>query len=434
AWMQAEMENLCAYLHGAGYEVELHELRTHFHGKVRKTVDEYEHLRHELEPQRRHLEQAIRQVEDEIRAVEEEFAQKFAEARLPVPKPETEPKKRKRTHQPPPPPAITPRYVEDALREDFARLEEIAGEKGITPPRDKGGFLASLNPVGQWLMEFFAPLFAGLILGVNIGVITGLISLTDLTQLANPVMVLIAMLVGMFIEKLAGNGFYHVASTISQASEQRGDVADAEKQLPRLKILFAIMFLVPLLLAIAVAMVVVDGLGLRMLHEERISQPQTGEAVVSEVMPFFIYIIAGAIISLPYLMYKAVMGWRSAEIRQREAHLEYLQWKHIEERRNEPAIKEVFGLAGRLVALRNQHAQLSQNLQQLKARLDAARTAAIGVQEEFLAYWQELIDFLKAERDGHLNGSARNGKARQYRQSEQKPTLLKQLMGVFRRG
>ncbi len=428
--MEAEILQLDAYLHGAGYEVERHEIRTLFYGKVVATAQEYEFLRRELEPQRRAIEGQLRDIEEQIRQAEEQFAQKFAEARLPVPHDETPKKKRQKTAQPPPPALITPEYVERALREDFARMDEIAGEQGIAPPRDRGGFLASLYPVGQWLLEFFAPLFAGLILGVNIGVITGLITLTDLTQLANPVMVLIAMLVGMFIEKLAGNGYYHVASTISNASERRGDVPNANSEIPRLKIVFALAFLAPFLLLISIAMVVVDGLGLRMLHEEAIRNAQIGGGEAGEVLPFVVYLIAGAIISLPYLIYKAVMGWRSTEIRQREAYLSYLSWKHIEERRNDATVKEVFGLAGKLVALRNQHAQLSQTLQQIKARLDSARTAAIGVQEEFMHYWHGLIDRLKAERDGYLNGSARNGRAA-HAHNEPK-TLLSRVLSAFR--
>ncbi len=427
--VQTLIEDLDRYLRGAGYEVERHELQIFFHGRVMKAVQEYEHLRREMEPQRQQLEKELHRVEEQIRAVEEEFAQKFAEARLPVPHEEQPKKKRKKKPEPPPAPLITPEYVERALREDFARPEEIAGEQGVTPPRDKGGFLNSLYPVGQWLLEFFAPLFAGLILGINIGVITGLLSLTDLTQLANPVMVLIAALVGMFIEKLVGNGYYHVASTISNASERRGDVPSADREIPRLKVLFALVFLAPMLLLVSIAMVTVDGLGLRMLHEEAIRNAQLGGTAVGEVLPLWVYLIAGAIISLPYLLYKAVMGWRSAEVRQREAYLSYLSWKHIEERRNDPTVKQVFGLAGRLSALRNQHAQIIQNLLQIKARLDSARTAAVGIHEEFNQYMQGLIERLKAERDGALNGSYRNGKVPR---PSQQQTFLSRLMSLLR--
>lgn len=407
--LERQVQTACEYLSSRGYEAERHELLYRLYTHVLPAMREYEQLRHELEPQRAELERYITQLRGELRQTEEKFFQRLSEARLPLPVPESEKKKRKKA--PPEPLLASPELAERALRDAFARSAEICGEQGIAHPYSyKQDLFTKLTPVGTFLMEFFAPLTAGVLLGINIGVITGFLKLDDLLNLRNLMVVAFAAGVGFIVEKLGGHIYYNLANSYAQALEKR-EIETAKQPVPSLKRWFPVAILSPLALLIGVSMVMVDALGLQMLHEEALRKLQLeGVETGSQLFPFWVYLAVGAIVSLPYLVYKAVRGWREAEIRQREAYIEYLTWQHIEERRKEPAVQEAFVLGNRAVGLRTEIEAVQAKLAEIRTRLDAARTQAIGLHRQFQDYFQSLLEGIRGEQPSQLGFASVSGR------------------------
>lgn len=411
-----QVEMVAEYLRSRGYEAKRHELIHRLYTDVLPSAEEFERLRRELEPQRYALEKEIQETEERVKETEKQVYAKLAEARLPIPKPILNGKRAKKT---PVPPQVSPAFVEQSLNDAFANSSDICGEQGISPPREQRGNFW-IESVGNFLLELLAPLTAGTLLGINIGVITGFLSLSDLLQLKKPLLFGFAVLVGFFVEKMGGIVYHALASSIAQASEKR-EVGNEVQPFPYMKRPFLGGFLAPLALLLGVAIVTVDGLGLRMLHEEAIRNAQVVGARTGEPLPLVVYFVAGAIIGLPYLIYKAVRGWRDSEIRQREARIEYLRWQHIEQRRSEPAVQEAFTLAQEAVGLREKLQQLQQRRAFITQRLDSARTQAIGCHQEFQQYLQQSL----REMDGAY--SAR-GESRA-RESGTSSTWLGRLLG-----
>jgi hypothetical protein len=417
------------YLRQAGYEFEAHELELKFLSLIQAPGEEYERLRHELEPQRLHLQEALAECERELEQKKNEFIQQMARARLPLPTP-----KRRSRGGAPESLSITPHLVEESLTHDFATADEICGQHGVTPTGEKEGGWAAFNRVGQWLMELFAPLFAGLILGINIAVITGFLRLEDFRQGRQMWLVALAAFIGFFIEKLVGAVYYHLTSSIAQATEQ--PLNDSEvRPFPRLRTGWAITLMGVLALLLGAGVVTVDALGLRMLHEESIQQAQQLGSEAGKLLPFWVYVIAGCVISLPYLMYKAMMGWRQGELRLREARIAYLRWKHIEQRRGEPEVQAAFELAQEVASLQERYQYLQDQLNQIKERLDSARTQSIGCAREFEQYWESLRDQVLSQRDGwqHIGHNGRPIPLNRRASNEVPDTLLRRLMRSFRR-
>jgi len=181
--------------------------------------------------------------------------------------------------------------------------------------------------------------------------------------------------------------------------------------------------------------VVVDALGLRMLHEQAVQQAKLLGTEAGEVLPFWVYLIAGCVISLPYLVYKAMMGWRQGELRLREARIAFLRWKHVEERRGDPEVQAAFRLAQEVVGLQDQLDSLEKSKKEIQDRLDSAQTQVRGCQAEFAQYWQTIYEQLIAHRDGV--SLARGGRPLPFNRramGEQPDTLLRRWMRMFRRG
>ncbi|MEN3002491.1 MAG: hypothetical protein ABDI19_11705, partial [Armatimonadota bacterium] len=153
------------------------------------------------------------------------------------------------------------------------------------------------------------------------------------------------------------------------------------------------------------------------------------------LLPFWVYLIAGCVVSLPYLIYKAKIGWRQAEMRLRDARIAYLRWKHVEERRSEPEVQAALQLAQEVVSLQERLQLLKAHLQGIKERLDAARSQAVGCHQQFVQYWETLRDQLVAQRDGVPQGGRGRAIPFNRRAVEEHPdTLLRRLLRVFGRG
>jgi hypothetical protein len=428
-------------LRSMGYEAEAIDLEFKFRTLVQAPGDEFERLRCELWPrfqQRRQMKEALQAQKEQATQEWEQkcnaFIEQMARARLPLP-----PTLKRRPADIEEPIPISPRLVEEALTHDFATHEEICGQHGVIPTREKAGWWAIFSQVGQWLMELLAPLAAGLILGVNIAVITGFLRLEDFRQGRQMWLVALAAFIGFFIEKLVGTVCYSVTSSLAQSSERPLDVPEASP-FPRLRSAPILVVFGLFALLVATAVVTVDALGLRMLHEQAVQQAKLLGTQAGEVLPFWVYVIAGCVISLPYLIYKAMLGWRQSELQLRDARIAYLHWKHVEQRRSEPEVQAAFRLAQEVVGLRERYKWLQERLAEIeeeeerdKQRIDSARTQADGCQLEYVQYWESLQARLQAQRDGLPLG--RHGRAIPFNrrvQNEPPDTFLRRLMRLFR--
>jgi hypothetical protein len=438
---EQEVRDKQQHLRSMGYEIEAIDLGFKFRTLVQAPGDEFERLRCELWPrfqQRRQRREALEAQRDQVQQEWEQkcnaFIEQMARARLPLP--QTVKRRQPNIEEPVP---ITPRLVEQALTHDFATHEEICGQHGVIPTREKAGWWAIFSQVGQWLMELMAPLAAGLILGVNIAVITGFLRLEDFRQGRQMWLVALAAFIGFFIEKLVGIVCYSVTSSLAQSSERPLDTPEASP-FPRLRSAPILVVFGLFALLVAIAVVTVDALGLRMLHEQAVQQAKLLGTQAEEILPFWVYVIAGCVISLPYLIYKAMLGWRQSEIQQRNARIAYLHWKHVEQRRSEPEVQAAFRLAQEVVGLQERYKWLQERLAEIneeekrdKQRLDSARTQAIGCHLEYVQYWESLQARLQAQRDGMRLG--RQGRTIPFnrRVSNEPPdTLLRRLMRLFR--
>lgn len=406
-----------SYLRHAGYEVEASELRMRFTHEVKIPAAQYELLRHELEPQRAERLSELKETQRALEQAQTEFMQAMAAAKIPLPEP---PKPRKRAQTPPAPEPISPQLVEKALRADFASDDEVCGEQGVAPVSSKANVFTT---VGQWLFEFFAPLAAGLLLGVNLGVITGLLSLEVLQRGEALWLVALAAVIGLFVEKLVGNTAYSLAASTAQASERR-DGMEGSSAFPTLRSTVRVALFTVVVTVLVIAIALVDALGLHMLYQERQAEARLTGGNIGEEVPFWVFLIAGLIISAPYIVYKSVKGWREPEIRQREARVAYLHWKHVERRREEPTVQQAYLKAQAVQNLHQRRELLEAELQRIEARLDAARTECIGATQKFCEYWNALVAWLGEERAPHTPTARRRAT---------NETLLQKLIGAFRR-
>jgi hypothetical protein len=415
-----------SYLRNAGYEVEASELRVNYTQWVKIPAMQYEQLRHELEPQRKEYQYALQQTQKDIEQAQTAFTKAMAAAKIPFPEP---PKPKKRSKTPPAPELISPQLVERALNADFASDDEVCGEQGVAPMSSKGTVWTT---VGQWIFEFAAPLAAGLLLGINLGVIVGLLSLEVLQRSSALWLAALAAIIGLFVEKLVGNTAYALASSAAQASERR-DTIETATPFPSMRSVWRVAFFVIVVSVLTIAIATVDALGLHMLYEDRQRDAKVGSSGGEGVpVPLWVFFIAGLIISAPYIVYKAVKGWREPEIRQREARIAYLHWKHIERRREDPAVQDAFAKAQEVQNLYERRDWLTEQLEYIEARLDSARTECIGSTQKFREYWDNLIAWLSKERAPYAHESIRrNGVHRPRRAGNE--TMLQRLLGWLRR-
>lgn len=406
-----------SYLRHAGYEVEASELRMHYTRNVKIPAVQYEQLRHELEPLRAERLRELKETQRELEQAQTEFMQAMAAAKIPLPE---SPKPSKRAKTPPAPEPISPQLVEKALRADFASDDEVCGEQGVAPVSSKGNVFTT---VGQWLFEFFAPLAAGLLLGVNLGVITGLLSLEVLQRGEALWLVALAAVIGLFVEKLVGNTAYSLAASTAQASERR-DGMETASAFPTMRSAVRIALFTAIVTVLVVAIALVDALGLHMLYQERQAEARLTGGASDEEVPFWVFLIAGLIISAPYIVYKSVKGWREPEIRQREARVAYLHWKHVERRREEPTVQQAYLKAQAVQNLHQRRERLEAELGRIEARLDAARAECIGATQRFCDYWNDLVAWLSEEQAQRTHTPHRRA---------DNETLLQKLLSAFRR-
>ncbi|MDW8052756.1 MAG: hypothetical protein RMJ83_09805 [Armatimonadota bacterium] len=418
------VQYMANYLHHAGYATEASDLRTRYIQLVRIPAEEFERLRYELEPQRAEYTRRLEQLEREIAQARSEFMQAMARARLPFPIPDGKARRRK---APPHPEPIGPELVERALHAEEPSDDEICGEQGVAPVSTKGSIWTT---VGRWLFEFGAPLLAGLLLGVNLGVITGLLSWEALQRAEALWLVALAALIGLFVEKLVGETAYMLAASTAAASEKR-DALPTIQPFPTMYSLMRVGLFIGAVAVLTAAVALVDALGLYTLYKERLQEAQLTGAEAAEEFAFWVFLLVGLIVSAPYIVHKAVKGWREPEMRQREARIAYLHWQYRTQRRQEPAVQQAFEKAQKVQSLYEERAWLQQQIEAIRARLDSARVNCVGNSQRFLAYWDELIEWLRREHAPYASN------AKHFRSSVRsqpaQDSLLRRLLQQLRR-
>ncbi|MDW8107092.1 MAG: hypothetical protein RMK45_06390 [Armatimonadota bacterium] len=419
------VQHMANYLHHAGYTVEASDLCTRYTHWVKTPAEEFEKLRHEVEPKRAEYTRQLEQVERDIAKAQTEFMQAMARARLPLPVHDGKARRHKATPQPEP---ICPELVERALQKDAPSDDEVCGEQGVAPVSTKGSIWTI---VGRWLFEFGAPLFAGLLLGVNLGVITGLLSWETLQRAEALWLVALAAIIGLFVEKLVGETAYMLAASTAAASEKR-DALPNIQPFPTMYSIVRVGLFIGAVVVLTVAVALVDALGLYTLYKERLQEAQLTGATAAEEFAFWVFLLVGLIVSAPYIVNKAVKGWREPEMRQREARIAYLHRQYLERRRQEPAVQQAFEKAQQVQDLYKERARLQQRIEEIRARLDSARVNCIGNSRKFLTYWDELIEWLRREQTPYAQHSiSPEGGFRS--RSTQTDTLLRRLLRQFRR-
>jgi hypothetical protein len=237
----------------------------------------------------------------------------------------------------------------------------------------------------------------------------------------------LAAVIGLFVEKLVGNTAHSLMASAAIASEKRDEISSAEP-FPSMRSAVRVAFFVTIIVLMTIAIATVDALGLHMLYQERLQEAQLTGGGGGEQVPLWVFFIAGLIISAPYIVYKAVKGWRDPEIRQREARLVYLHWKHVDRRREEPAVQQAFVKAQAVENLRQRRETLAAELEHIKRRLDSARTECVGSTQKFCDYWDGLTAWLRKEQAPYAHAPYYAPRRRGSNE-----TLLQKLLGLFRR-
>lgn len=316
-------------------------------------------------------------------------------------------------------------HIEDALSHNTPTPQEICGQHGIEPVSTETRWHQRLYYL---LMETFAPLAAGFLLGLNISVITGLLELSDLKRGDRMWLFAIAGFIGLCVEKLLGESHYNLFGSLSRRIEPKEQVHPDRVPFPfhRSGVLIGVMLF--LLFIVDIATLTVDALGLRMLHAQNIADQRFLNVHVDSLLPMYVYLIIGTIVSMPYLFYKAIRGWKDSEAKLRESAILAKQREYLDRKRLEPGVQNAFRLAQKAHDLQSDLQEIQGNISLLRATRDAARTAATGETSKFHQYWDTLLVYIEPLPEPEKKRNRQTGSHR-----EQRPSLLSRFLGLFGR-
>jgi hypothetical protein len=278
---------------------------------------------------------------------------------------------------------ISPALVEEALVNSAPSLENLGGESKISY-RGKDEAPSPENPGGEhrtscrvkekapweWIFEILGPILSGFVLALNISVLTGLLKLSDLSRLDRIHLLAAAALVGGAIVYFIG----HVAcgamkSMVVAAEPSSGDV-------PRLGGGSALSIVVwTVLIIVLIAEICTHTLGFMELHMQRIAEvARINKAANMALHPAWLYALTGALISGPYILYKAMQPRASAVLDIRLNYLSYRQYAWITERRKDPDVQQAFYLASVVREYEDMLEQREKKVSKLKDEMAALKT------------------------------------------------------------
>lgn len=273
---------------------------------------------------------------------------------------------------------INPKHVQDALHDSAPTIEELAGERGLVPA-DHG-----LATFGKQLMEGGAPVVCGIMLAICVGTLTGLIQLIDLRNLDRPTMLVLAVALGTVIVSLIGSLVQTAVATLVQRQEERHH-PDGEPPVPTLRAGVFVGFILAACLIFFIAEVTAEGLGLRDLHLQRLVEASrlSGPGAhdpSTQLLPMWIYIIVGTLISGPYIFYKAAKGWKEGERLQRLAWLKHRRLDRVRAMFREEPVQRALANARRTESLSKRLAEVDEQLAAARERLEEAQEPGLSPQ------------------------------------------------------
>ena len=320
---------------------------------------------------------------------------------------------------------INPQVVEDALNDSVPTLQEMAGEFGVGPV----GHSDVLSRILSFFMQFLAPLVAGMMLALCLGTLVGILDIDTLQRSDSAPQLVLSAALGFVIVYLMGELFHTAVATLARSMETRDPELAAKPNVPRFRSNLGIaVALLVVALALGVAEVTAEGMGIRQLHQQQITKqnrfrgttttPATGSnraatptpsaAPVSEELPLAVYLIIGTLISGPYLAYKTAKGWGENESHLREAWLTHRQRVWLDERRAQPDVQRAFHYAYNVEQIESNLTRTRLQLQSLEdertralntelppalqARRREARAAAVGEAARLQQSLEELVE------------------------------------------
>lgn len=374
---KAQLEEIVKALKEKGLPLHAMELKWIFLTEVVATAKAMEAVQAEVETQMADLAQQDSKVRTRLLEVEEGLKEAMARAGL--------------AFSPADPQDIHADQIWQMVQQSAPGLEELAGEFGVEPvPEEDEEDNPGWKKFFANLIEFIAPLACGSVLAITLGTVTGLFDLTQL-DLEDPLLAgKLAFLgvLGFTVGKLMGEALARVVRSGAFALEGRGPM-QGEETCPRHR---SLLVLVPKafgMLAVAVADVTVEALGIAMLHRQMIER-YFGEA--SQLQPSWVYGLAGLILTGPWLLYKATKAWREAEMNLRRAWLLRKRYEQIEELRKQEPVQQALKMAGIIETLQAEIEGIQDRMQELKQRLDAAYAQAVGVMDLFRERLHEYIE------------------------------------------
>lgn len=288
---------------------------------------------------------------------------------------------------------VSPRTLEAALDKSAPTLEMMAGQQGVSPVnKEKPSWLAAIpGGFARLLFGFLAPLVSGFMVALCLGTMVGLVNLENLEgsdpSLGDYLPFGIAALLGFVIVSLLGEVFYNVVASLSRALERgRGTVAAtaaaanaavpgevAPAPVPRYAAGAAVVgFLLLVALGLAAAEIITEAEGLKLLHQRAIADINERYDTNYRMLARWQYLFIGALISGPYLGYKASRAWAQAEEKLRGAALLFNRHERLQQaRRNDPNVQAALAQAYRIERLQTR-------LHAFQTRLDEAREAAVS--------------------------------------------------------
>ena len=339
------------------------------------------------------------------------------------------------------------KHLEDSLEDSKPTIAELAGMHGMRAP-GKGSFFTILL---SYVMQIFAPLVAGMLLALCLGVLVGLFDIESLQRSDSYPMLMLAAALGFVIVYLMGEVYHHTVGMLGRNLE-RAEQQEGAPHPPRIRggLGIAIAF-AALAGTLAIAEITSEGLGLRILNQQQIARenrfqggvasqntpaasppalqrgvagqnrtvPQQPSRPVlnasstnsSGNLPLIVYMLIGALISGPYLMYKSVSAWNENEEEQRESWLLNQQREWLCARRSEPYVQEALQKSHRVEMLERHLQQVKELLtteeqkrdktilmempEHIQKRRQAARAAAVGEAAQLHQSIEELINHLE---------------------------------------
>lgn len=391
------VSELKRYLTAAGYQLEAIDLSKKYQDLLLANKD----FEEKIPPLNNEIETHQKQLEKERTALEEfkkSFSQHFSDSGLPFPTNsfgEKRPVVQSRVRDNP---KLMTAYIVNTVLNDphltFGRL-------GIEPIENSKKSL--INRFGQFLLDSFAPLAAGALLGLNITVLLGVLDVNSIYAGDRLSLLVLAVLIGFATEKLAGYFNQALTSSWARHLEDTTTSGAASTSVRHKKSLFTLFILGILSLLLSAAVVTVDTYGIRELHEQANSYDERE----GDLLPLFVYFIIGVIVSLPYLAYKAMRGWKIAEENLRESRAKLLCYEQMRGTTIKEKVNRSYEYACMIENQSVKIAEVSDLIRSLEEKRHAEEAKWLNAGKEFAVFWNNLVDRQVALRDSKATFNSR---------------------------